>query len=608
MKNRLFMAAAAVMVGLAVFVFMVVAPVPSASAATFTAGLTSISGTVNDSNANGMSATQVTTGTTGGQLTKVSLYIGTVNAAPQNHGQVAVYSDASNLPGAKLIASGSQVLNPKSWNDFPLSGVPLAASTKYWLVINVDGGGTNYKILSSGGRAAWRIPTAFGTWPDPFGAPTEPATSERYAINMSWTDTPPPTTTTTPPPTTTTTTPPPTTTTTAPPATCTGQAVRPGDNVQAAIDAAPTGTTFCFAAGTYNVGPLAPKANDVFDGAAQAAILDGQNTRQYAFKSGTAASVTVRGFVIQNYKTPLQEGAIHSFGTTGWTIEGNHITHNAASGVATDTGATVRNNLMDWNGQQGYAAHGENLLYEGNEIAFNNSNLAVDATWEAGGGKAWDTKNATFRGNNVHDNGGNGMWDDTNNIYTTYDGNTVTNNWGAGIYHEIGYDATIVNNTVSKNGMSTAPGGGQNQGWLWDAGIQIRSSQGLTSTAPLLVANNTVTDNYNGITLLDSPATGCTNTALGEGKYGPCKLQNILVRDNTVTMNIGGTGVVQDGRGSVVFTGSNIQFTGNHYHVANPSTHPNDGHAYGWLAWNDGWPSWSQWQGYGLDTTGTFGT
>lgn len=380
-------------------------------------------------------------------------------------------------------------------------------------------------------------------------------------------------------------------------------------NVQAAVDANPPGTVFYFSPGTYtNVSAIAPKKGNIFDGGGQAAVLDGQNTRQYAFKSATAADVVIQGFVVKNYNTPLQEGAIHSFGTTGWTIQNNHITLNAAAAVATDTGSRVLKNLLDHNGQEGFAAHGSNFLYEGNEIAFNNSNLAVDATWEAGGGKVWDTQNATFRNNNVHDNGGHGLWDDTNNIYITYDGNTIDNNWGAGIYHEIGYDATIVNNTITRNGTSTSPGGGQNLGWLFDAGIQLRSSQGLTSAAPLLVANNTVTNNYNGIALLDSPATGCTNTALNEGRYGPCKLQNILVQNNIVTMAIGGTGVVQDGRGSTVFTGSNLHFTGNTYHVSNPSTHPSDGHAFGWFAWNDTWPSFAQWQGFGHDTSGSFGT
>jgi prepilin-type N-terminal cleavage/methylation domain-containing protein len=397
---------------------------------------------------------------------------------------------------------------------------------------------------------------------------------------------------------------------------CSGTSVNPSMNIQTTVNNAPSGTTFCFAAGTYaNIG-IAPKSGDIFDGNNQTAILDGGSTKNYAFYSGTtsggqslgstANNVTVRGFVIQNYQTPLQDGAVESFGTTGWIIATNHITHNAASGIATYTGVQVLNNKIDYNGQEGYTAHGNNILYDGNEIAFNNSNLAVDPTWEAGGGKAWATQNATFRNNNVHDNGGPGMWDDTNNIYITYDHNTVTNNWGPGIYHEIGYDATITNNIVSSNGMPTSPGGGQKLGWLWDGGIQLRGSGAISSASPIIISGNIVSNNYNGISLLESPATGCTNTSLGEGAYGPCHIQNVTVQNNTITMSQGATGAVEDGEGPMVFTTFNNHFIGNTYHVIN-LTHPNDGYTYNWFAWNDGWPSWSSWKGYGNDTTGSFG-
>lgn len=385
---------------------------------------------------------------------------------------------------------------------------------------------------------------------------------------------------------------------------CSGVVVTPTSNIQTEINNAATGTAFCFAPGTYtNVSALAPKDGQVFDGGNRAAVLDGADARSYAFLSSSAENVTIKGFVIKRFNSPLQEGAVHSFGATGWTIENNHITDNAATGVATDSGARVLNNVLDWNGQQGYAAHGSDILYKGNEIAFNNHNLAVAATWEAGGGKAWDTKRAVFRGNNVHDNGGNGLWDDTNNIYITYDGNTVTNNWGAGIYHEIGYDATVVNNTVKDNGTASSPGGGHDNGWLWNAGIQLRSSGALTAEAPILISGNIVTDNYNGIALLESPASGCTGSS--EGAHGPCVIQNILVKNNIVTMSQGATGAVQDGAGTAVFTSRNVKFEGNTYHVSR-TDHPNDGYAHGWFAWNDGWPSWASWQGYGLDADGSF--
>jgi hypothetical protein len=236
----------------------VAAAAPPAQAATFTAGVTASTGSDDWGNQNGMSATQVTSGTTGGGLTRVSLYISAVNAAPLNHGSVAVYSDVNDLPGAKLAASGSQVLTAKAWNNFAVSGVGIAASTKYWLVFNVDGGNTKYRI-TSGGRAAWRIPTTYGVWPDSFGATTNGPNGERYAINMTWDSaiTPPPTTTTAPPPTTTTTAAPPTTTTT------TTTAVPPpsGTWPDASNTGVPAGTTLS----TYTGPCTITAANTVID-------------------------------------------------------------------------------------------------------------------------------------------------------------------------------------------------------------------------------------------------------------------------------------------------------------------------------------------------------
>jgi parallel beta-helix repeat protein len=311
--------------------------------------------------------------------------------------------------------------------------------------------------------------------------------------------------------------------------------------------------------------------------------------------------------VIQHFATTLQQGAITAYGGPGWIIENNHITHNAAAGVATGDNVKVVDNLIDWNTQEGFSAHGAGGLYQGNEIAYNNDNLTVDPTWEAGGGKCWATKHLTFESNNVHDNGGNGIWCDTNNIYTTYDHNTVDNNSGAGIYHEISYDATITNNDIENNGMPSSPGGGMKQGWLWNAGIQLRASGALTATTPLTISNNTVKNNYNSIALLQSPnntyGAGACNPNVNEGAYGPCLVQNVLVQNNTITMTQGATGLVQDGYGDSIFTDNN------HFNANTYTTTPTcctSGYTYGWLAWMDNWPTWTTWQTtYHNDPTGT---
>ena len=388
---------------------------------------------------------------------------------------------------------------------------------------------------------------------------------------------------------------------------CAGTALTSASNAQAAINNAPSGTTFCFGHGIYRVSSLIPKSRDVLDGGDRAAILDGGNSAPFAVYGDSTSpgpsDVTVRGFVIRDFNTPLQRGAIQDYNGPGWIIQNNKITKNAAAGVATGDNALVLGNLIDYNGQEGFSAHGNGGLYQGNEIAYNNYNLAVDAGWEAGGGKAFDTRDLTFKSNYVYDNGGAGLWADTNNINTTFDDNTVNNNWGAGIYDEISFNATIINNTVTGNGMPSSLRGGNRQGWAWDAGILLRRSGGLSASAPLIISGNIVANNYNAISLIESPAFGCTDKTIAW--YGPCTVQNVLVENNWITMTQGATGAYQDGAGNGIFRNQNNVFRDNHYCVAS-ATHPNDGYTFGWFGWMNGWLDFSAWQIAGLEAEGTF--
>jgi parallel beta-helix repeat protein len=382
----------------------------------------------------------------------------------------------------------------------------------------------------------------------------------------------------------------------------------PASNVQAAINDAPPGTTFCFGRGIYRVSALIPKSRDVLDGGDQAAVLDGGNSAPFAIYGDSTSpgpsDVTVRGFVIQDFNTPLQRGAIQDYDGPGWIIQNNHITKNAAAGVATGNGVRVIGNLIDRNGQEGFSAHGDGGLYQDNVIAYNNYNLTVNPGWEAGGGKAFDTRDLTFRSNYVHDNGGTGLWADTDNIYTTYDDNTISDNSGAGIYEEISYNAIIINNTITGNGMPSSPGGGGRPGWAWNAGIQLRRSGGLSASRPLIISGNIVADNYNAISLVESPITGCAPVH-GLPWYGPCNVQNVLVENNWVTMTQGATGAYQDGAGNAIFTSRNNVFRDNYYCVAS-AIHPRDGYTFDWFGWMNGWLDFSSWEITWLETAGTF--
>jgi parallel beta-helix repeat protein len=348
------------------------------------------------------------------------------------------------------------------------------------------------------------------------------------------------------------------------------------------VNAYGAGTTFCLAAGTYHPSSLVLKSGDVLDGGNRSAVFDGGGTIAYAVTGASVANVTIKGLTVQNYANPLQTGAIQSFGTTGWVIENNHITHNAGAGVTFDGGAQVIGNLLDYNTQEGYACHGNHDLFKGNTIAYNNAALTVSWGWEAGGGKCWGTQYLTVDGNYSHDNGGPGLWTDTDNAFTTYSNNTVANNYASGIMHEVSWSATITGNTATGNGF------GDKGGWLWDAGILLSSSGGQDAADPIVVSSNTVTGNYDGITVVEQ--------SRGSGAYGTYQAQNVHVSNNTVSMSTGATGVATD-YGDTGIWGRNITFAGDHYTLGSTSG--------SYFAWAGGLRQWASWQSYGNDVAGS---
>ncbi|MDP8928887.1 MAG: right-handed parallel beta-helix repeat-containing protein, partial [Actinomycetota bacterium] len=127
---------------------------------------------------------------------------------------------------------------------------------------------------------------------------------------------------------------------------------------------------------------------------------------------------------------------------------------------------------------------------------------------------------------------------------TLYDYNLVERNGRSGIYHEISYDAVIRNNTVRGNGHDRAR-------WASGAGIRVANSSNVE------VYGNHVEDNGRGIVLSQQDR--------GRGERGAWETRNVHVRDNTVIMTTGFTGLVQDTGKNAVFTKWNNRFEGNTY-------------------------------------------
>jgi parallel beta-helix repeat protein len=304
----------------------------------------------------------------------------------------------------------------------------------------------------------------------------------------------------------------------------------------------------------------------------------------------TVDHVTVSNLVIEEAANEAQVGAIESrdvFGSgrngSGWRILHNDVRLNHGVGIGFAGASTVADNFIHDQGQLGFGAYGRGSVVTNNEISFNGG-AGYSSLWEAGGSKSWLTKDETLTHNFVHDNMGPGLWADGGDIDTTYKYNLIEDNWGAGIQHEISYDATIENNEISGNGFRL------HQGWAWDAGIEIQSSGGIRL---IEIAHNVVVHNYNGITLLDSGHRANERPR----PYGPHILENVWVHNNTIAVFAGEiTGAVQDRHDPAVFTSHHNRFDSNTYYV-DSLTSPH-------FSWDNADMGWVRWGAYGNDPHG----
>ncbi len=272
----------------------------------------------------------------------------------------------------------------------------------------------------------------------------------------------------------------------------------------------------------------------------------------FAAFDGEASDVTIRNLTIEKYANLEQFGAVNGVDSDGWLVENVTVQDNHGTGVRIGNNMTVRDSRILRSGQLGIGGLGDNVLVEGNEIAYNNV-AGYRAGWEGGGSKFVRTLDLVVRDNLVHNNLGPGLWTDIDNRNTLYEDNVVINNRNAGIFHEISYDATIRNNTVMYNGNRLV--------WLWESQILV------SSAGPVDVHDNLVVipeDRGNGIGVLQQER--------GEGEYGVWLSYDSRVFDNTVvyTANSGVSGASSDWQPEVFWEESNLMFDNNTYYAPIP--------------------------------------
>ena len=228
--------------------------------------------------------------------------------------------------------------------------------------------------------------------------------------------------------------------------------------------------TYWFAPGIHHIGnnefaQFEARSGDTFVGA-PGAVIDGQGINDFAISGDLAAdtsNVIVEYLTIEHFTAGSGAAVVGQDALDGWTIKDDLIENNPfGAGAAITSDGVVTDNCLTNNGEYGYTAEGENgtehnATLTNNDISSNNKAGYYDVPGStvqcgcSGGGKFWQTINATITGNYIHDNIGPGIWVDTANAGFNISHNYISDNWGEGVQYEISYNAQITDNTFVGN-------------------------------------------------------------------------------------------------------------------------------------------------------------
>ena len=348
-------------------------------------------------------------------------------------------------------------------------------------------------------------------------------------------------------------------------------------------------TTYWFAPGTHYIGTdefaqFGGLSGDTFVGA-PGAVIDGQGINDFAISGDGAADsndVTVEYLTIQDFTAGSGAAVVGQDAPDGWTVKDDLIQNNPyGAGVQITSDGVVTDNCLENNGEYGYTAEGENgtehnATLTDNDIASNNAAGYYDVTGStvqcgcSGGGKFWQTVNATITGNYIHDNVGPGIWVDTANAGFDISRNYIADNWGEGVAYEVSYNAKITDNTFVGNAWgevqtNSAPSFAVGAIFISNSGGDSRVAS--NDAGEILISGNSLSQNWGGIVLYQDANRICGFSADGEctlvdpnvytlasckanitassnpsqnpDYYDNCqwKTQNVTVSDNTISFD-----------------------------------------------------------------------
>lgn len=302
---------------------------------------------------------------------------------------------------------------------------------------------------------------------------------------------------------------------TPPPSACV--AIQPGDNLTAKASAAPAGTDFCIADGTYSLNdPVIVQSGDRFVG---------------VYSDGTRPQVrAVNGTEFVFNASGSTDAYISNLAISG-AVGTNHCCPYPGRGISRGTDLTVENIRAYNNMNSGIGGTGPNLVVRDSEIDHNGDiEFYADPDGgkvDSGGIKSVDS----FRVYNsyIHDNAWTGVWCDIEcNRFEVHD-STIINNGARGIFYEISTGPAIIEgNIITGNGAEAhrlSRGAG---------GLRVASSRNLDAFGNSF--GNNIEGGFKVLEDSRSPVTGAIsfhdNAMNGDITTG-CNLAGVSCVNNT---------------------------------------------------------------------------
>jgi hypothetical protein len=246
--------------------------------------------------------------------------------------------------------------------------------------------------------------------------------------------------------------------------------------------------------------------------------------------------VHLRGLVFRYAANHAQRGAFwmgrpesvhHSAPSTDWVIE-DCVFEKANGPGAGFTGErhTIRRCVFRDNGQLGFGACRCHDSVLSDAVIERNNTKGYDLGWEGGGNKVVLSRGFVFDGCTIRDNRGPGIWFDIGNEAGEVRNCFIEGNDEAGLYYEISFGLRAHDNLIVGNGRPH-----DNPFMRWGAGGIL-----LASAQDCVIERNTIVANCDGFAVRDQ----IRDTDRIDGStVRPLVDRNITVRGNVLAYNTG---------------------------------------------------------------------